>query len=293
MDIYEAIRAHQARMDKSEPETGGKRKYYPLEKYVPCWRVLRHSDKWSGAAGAAAAGIGSRSTTDGSGDSDDDVDTDDPTKGPPKPGKVGGPARKFDPRTPGTKAAKRERMEDLAAAREVRASTQALNAIAAASAERSAIILLNQPGMRDTAEAKLFTRTKARQMRVAEGVSVGPPHAASWILDRRPAVVAAYAATVVPSVYEVLDDDDQNDFQRPPPPPPAAPLAVATHPREADTSLVTAEAPSVEQGNAVASVPAQDRPVAVAAADAAPRVNARDETSPRSVPVVAGTSPSL
>lgn len=272
-DIYEAIRLHQARLDGTEPETV-KRKYYVLEKYVPCWKVLRHSDKRSGAAGAAAAGMGTRRSTDGSGDSDIDVDTDDPTNGPRKNGKVGGAARKFDPRTPGSKAAKRGRMEDLAAAREVRASTEALNAIATASAERSAIILFNQPGMRDTEEAKLFMRTKARQMLVAAGVPVGPPHALSWTPDRLPAAVPAYAATGVASVYGVCDDDD-NDTERPPPPPPAAPLAVAP-PR------IPTNEPAAEKA-ALADASALEGPVAASPDRAAARVRARDGPSPRSV----------
>lgn len=161
VDIYEAIRKHQARMEGTKAETG-KRKYNPLEKYVPCWKMLRNSDKWSGAAGLAAAGIGTRSGTEGSGTSEhEDPETDDPTDGPRTGGKVGGPPRKFDPPTPGIKAAKRGRKPGIAAARDVRASTEALQAVADAAAERSAITLFNQANLCDTKEAKLFKGIKA------------------------------------------------------------------------------------------------------------------------------------
>eukprot|EP00170_Pyropia_yezoensis_P004385 contig_17940_g4398 len=77
--------------------------------------------------------------------------------------------------------------EDLAAAREVRASKSATNAVAAASAEGSAIKRFNEPGMRDTEEVKLFMRKKTRQMLKAAGVPVGPSHAKSGTPAELPA----------------------------------------------------------------------------------------------------------
>lgn len=113
VDICEAVRLHQARMDGTVAETG-KRTYYPMAKYVPCWKVLRNSDNWSGAAGSAAAGIGARSGTEGSGTSEhENPETDDPTDGPRTGGKVVGPVRKLNPCTSGTKAAKRAANETL------------------------------------------------------------------------------------------------------------------------------------------------------------------------------------
>lgn len=87
MDIYKAIRAHQARMDKTEPDSGGKRKYYPLENMCRDGRrrATRTGEAWR--AGAAAVGIGGRSTTDGSGDGD----SDDRSKGPRVTWQSGGP----------------------------------------------------------------------------------------------------------------------------------------------------------------------------------------------------------
>lgn len=173
----------------------------------------------------------------------------------------------------------------------MRASPEALSAIAAAFAERSAIILFNECGMRNTEEAKLFMWTKARQILVATGVPAHPPHALSWTPNRIPAAVAAYAATGVSSVYKVLEDDHKNDNEHPPLPPPAAPLAVAALPREANTPPVPAQAPAVELAEAGADGPARDGPVAVAPGEAAPSINPGSNTSPRCVHGAAGTGP--
>lgn len=142
--------------------------------------MLRSTEKWSGAAGFGAAGIGSRSGTEGSETSEHEYpETDDPTDGPRTGDKVGSPARKFKPHTPGTKAAKSGRKQDIEAAREVRSSIEALQAVANAAAERSAIVLLNQPNMRDMEDVKLFMRTKVRQMLKAAGIPLGPEPAKS------------------------------------------------------------------------------------------------------------------
>lgn len=43
-DVYEAIQAHRAASEKGEA-TSGKRTKNSLQKWVPCWRELRGSDK--------------------------------------------------------------------------------------------------------------------------------------------------------------------------------------------------------------------------------------------------------
>eukprot|EP00170_Pyropia_yezoensis_P004527 contig_18477_g4540 len=134
---------------------------------------------------------------------------DDPTGGPRTSGNVGGPARKFDPRTPGIKAAKRGRKEDIAAAREVRASTEALQAVASTAAERSANILFYQANMRDTEEAKLFMRTKARKMLKAASIPLGSEPAKFWTPPSVSPVAAMDAATG-PAVHEIADEEEDD-----------------------------------------------------------------------------------
>lgn len=121
--------------------------------------------------------------------------------------------------------------EDLAAAHEVRASKSATNAVAAASAEGSAINLFNQPGMRDTEEAKLFMRKKTRQMLKSAGVPVGPSHAKSRTPAELPAAVPGYKATSAAAVYAMITEEvAETQTERPQPPPAAAPLGLAPSP---------------------------------------------------------------
>lgn len=94
-DVYEAIRAHRA-VATGAPV--GKRMKNALRKWVPCWKMLRSNDKWSGAAGAAPNGLPAGRVSD---DSDSEVETDDPSGRNPVVGKV------FNKRPIGSKAAKR------------------------------------------------------------------------------------------------------------------------------------------------------------------------------------------
>lgn len=69
--LYTAIQAHQRRMEETRT-AGEKRKTYHLEKLVPCWKVMRGYDKWSGAVGALSNGLAAEDSSDRDSDEDDD-----------------------------------------------------------------------------------------------------------------------------------------------------------------------------------------------------------------------------
>jgi len=101
LNIYEAMRKDRA-SDNAKGKTTKRKAKQMTCPWVPCWRVLRHVDKFSGAAGAAAAdgdagGAGSSSASAGGRASPSD--TDEEENGPPAAG-----ASQSRPR--GSKAAK-------------------------------------------------------------------------------------------------------------------------------------------------------------------------------------------
>jgi len=78
LNIYEAMRKDRA-SDKVKGKTTKPKAKQTTCPWVPCWRVLRHVDRFSGAAGAAAAdggagGAGSSSASTGGRDSPSDTD---------------------------------------------------------------------------------------------------------------------------------------------------------------------------------------------------------------------------
>eukprot|EP00170_Pyropia_yezoensis_P004155 contig_17125_g4166 len=89
-----------------------------------------------------------------------------------------------------TKAAKRQKAEELRMSREMKASTTALNAIANALKERSSILIFNLLEMRFTKEAKMFRQAKARAALVAAGITMdeSAPAAAAAATPAGPAV---------------------------------------------------------------------------------------------------------
>lgn len=248
-NTYEAIRDEQARMNGTEKK-GTKRKKYSLERFVGTWKFLRKSDKWSSAAGAAAAGMAATGT--GS-DKDEDSEEESASGSASKAVSVRG----FQSRPIGNKAAKKAQMQDLADARELRSSTEALNAIAQASAERSAIILFNLPSMRDSDEAKLFMRAKARELLVKAGVAVAQDPA----VTKKP--------TVTPQMAVIEIDDGVL---------PAAPLAAiaaaaedadfsGTSPTDQAAPRVTEPAEHKDLGAVPASLTDKAAPLATEAAE--------------------------
>lgn len=114
--------------------------------------------------------------------------------------------RPLEHRLLGSKAAKRQKAEDLSMSRELRASTAALQAIANASKEQSSLMLFNLPEMRSTEEAKLFRKAQARAALAAAGI---------YSATRDATTTSAFSAATrtEPAVCEIEDDD----CEQPPP----------------------------------------------------------------------------
>ena len=187
LNIYEAMRKDRA-SDKAKGKTTKRKAKQTTCPWVPCWRVLRHVDKFSGAAGAAAAdggagGAGSSSASAGGRASPSD--TDEEENGPPAAGA-------FQSRPRGSKAAKREMSEGIRASRTLKDSSDALLALARATTERTTVAFFNTSEMRDTPEAISFRKMHARKLMAAAGMdlSSSPPAMSSG-----PAGTAAPLAT--------------------------------------------------------------------------------------------------
>jgi len=131
--------------------------------------VLRHVDKFRGAAGAAtadggAAGAGSAGGFPGSrSTSDSDEDGEDAGAGG------------YQSRPRGAKAAKRDKAAGIQELRIFKASTDALSALAQATSERTTVAFLNSAEMRDTPEAVALRRAHARKLMTAAGLALSRP----------------------------------------------------------------------------------------------------------------------
>jgi len=166
LNIYEAMRKDRA-SEKAKGKTTKRKAKQTTCPLVPCWRVLRHVDKFSGAAGAAAAdggagGAGSSSASAGGRASPSD--TDDEENGPPAAGA-------FQARPRGSKAAKREMSEDICASRTPKDSSDALLALARAATKQTTVVFFNTAEMRDTPEAIAFRKMHARKLMAAAGMN--------------------------------------------------------------------------------------------------------------------------
>jgi len=167
-NVYEAIRKDRT-ADKAKGKATKRKAKQVHCPWVPCWRVLRHVDKFSGAAGAAAAdggaaGAGSAGGSPG-GRSTSDSDEDGEDAG------AGG----YQSRPRGAKAAKRDKAAGIQESRMFKASTDALSALAQATAERTTVAFFNSAEMRDTPEAVAFRRAHARKLMAAAGLALSPP----------------------------------------------------------------------------------------------------------------------
>jgi len=187
LNIYEAMRKDWA-SDKAKCKTTKRKAKQTTCPWVSCWRVLRHVDMFSGAAGAAAAdgaagGAGFSSASSGGRASPSD--TDEVENGPPAAGA-------FQSRPRGSKAAKREMSQDIRATRTLKDSSDALLALARATTERTTVAFFNTAEMRDTPEAIAFRKIHARKLMAAAGMdsSSSPPAMSSG-----PAGTAAALAT--------------------------------------------------------------------------------------------------
>ena len=170
--LYEAIRRDLTEDKEKGKATKRKAKQVHCP-WVPCWRVPRHVEKFSGAGGAAAAdggaaGAGSaggspggRSTSDSDEDGEDAV--------------AGG----YQSRPRGAKAAKNDNAAGIQESRTLKASTDALSALALATSERTTVAFFNSAEMRDTPEAVAFRRAHARKLMAAAGLALFLPHTSS------------------------------------------------------------------------------------------------------------------
>jgi len=156
---------------------------------VPCWRVLRHVDKFSGAAGAAAEGgaagtgptggsTGGRSAKSHSHDDGEDLG-------------AGG----YQARSRGATAAKRDKTEDIRLSRVLKPGTEALSALAQATSERTTAAFFFIVEMRDTPEANSFCCAHARKLMAADGLNV------STLVTLSSLAGAAAASTPAPGAH--------------------------------------------------------------------------------------------
>ena len=123
LDIYDAIR-NDREVDKRENRSAKRKAKVANCKWLACWRVLRHSDKFSGTSNVANVGS-------------DDSDHSDAESG-----STSSPSTRKKPyqRAPsGVKAAKQQRLEDIRLEKEVKASTEAVQKLTAAQEYRTAL----------------------------------------------------------------------------------------------------------------------------------------------------------
>jgi len=111
LDIYDGSRVDQE-ADMRANRSAKRKAKVAFCKFLPCWRVLRHSDKFSGASNLMQLG------SDDSDDSDEEI------------GSTSSPStrKKSYQRSPGkVKAANQQQMEDMRLEKEVKASTAAVD----------------------------------------------------------------------------------------------------------------------------------------------------------------------
>ena len=148
-NVHEAMRKDRVE-DMAQGRTTKCTAKQELCPWVPCWRVLRHVDKFSGAAAAAAAD-GSAAGTRSSGGSPGGRSTSDSEEDAEDAGAGG-----YQSRPRSSKAAQRDKAEDIPASRMLKASTHAFSALARATSERTTVAFFFNAEMRDTSEAVAF-----------------------------------------------------------------------------------------------------------------------------------------
>jgi len=126
LDIYESIRSDREK-DKRKGKTAKRKAKLAHCKWVGCWRVMRTSDKFSGAANTA---------DDASVDLDDSSDEDGESGSTSSPNSRN---KGYQRRPGGIKAAKLMRSEDAGMEKKVKASTTAVDKLTVAQQERTAL----------------------------------------------------------------------------------------------------------------------------------------------------------
>jgi len=161
LDIYEAIRKDREQ-DKRKGKAEKRKAKLAHCKWVACWRVLRASDKFSGAA---------NTTDDLSADLDDSSDEDADSGSTSSPST---PNKGYQRRSCGIKDAKLMRSEDASMEKQVKASTAAVDKLTAAQKERTALCFFCSPAMRHTPEAAKYRQAVMQKMMTSAGLAAAP-----------------------------------------------------------------------------------------------------------------------
>jgi len=166
LDIYEAIRKDREQ-DKRKGKASKRKAKLAHCKWAACWRVLRMSEKFSGAA----------NTTDHlSVDLDDSPDEDADSGSTSSPST---PIKGYQRRPCGMKAAKLMRTEDASMEKQVKASTAAVDKLKAAQQESTALCFFDHPAMRHTPEAAKYRQAGMQKMMASAGLAADSKSAAS------------------------------------------------------------------------------------------------------------------
>jgi len=175
LDIYESIRSDQEK-DKRNGKTAKRKAKLVHCKWVGCWRVLRTSDKFSGAANTADdASVHLDHASDEDGESGSTSSPNSRNKG-------------YQRRPGGIKAAKLMRSEDVGAEKQVMESTAAVDKLTVAQQYRAALCFFDSPAMLHTPEASQYRQAVMREMMQAAGLAAPPATAPTPAPPARSAV---------------------------------------------------------------------------------------------------------
>jgi len=165
LDIYEAIRNDREK-DKRQGKTAKRKAKLAHCKWLACWRVLRTSDNFSGAASMADGNMEVENSSDEDGES----------------GSTSSPSTAntaCQRRLGGIKAAKQMRIGDATMEKQVKASTAAVDKLAVAHQERTALCFFDSPAMRKTPEAAMYRQAVLRKMMKSASMEATPAPPAS------------------------------------------------------------------------------------------------------------------
>jgi len=202
---------------------------------VACWRVLRTSDRFSGAANTTE-----EHSVEPDYSSDKDADS----------GSTNSPSTRnkgYQRRPCGIKAAKLNRFEDAGMEREVKASTAAVDKLTAAQQERTALCFFDSPAMRNTPEAAKYLRAVMQKMMASAGLAKKP----ALPTPPKPTPPKPAKTKPVSDIYVVEVDNG------------VAALDVSSISADATSSAPPAPAPTAGANSA----PGEDPPAASVAAD--------------------------
>eukprot|EP00168_Porphyra_purpurea_P012166 TRINITY_DN3166_c0_g1_i1.p1 TRINITY_DN3166_c0_g1~~TRINITY_DN3166_c0_g1_i1.p1 ORF type:complete len:350 (+),score=42.48 TRINITY_DN3166_c0_g1_i1:1269-2318(+) len=165
LHIYEAIRTDREK-DKPQGKTSKRKANVAHCRWVACWRALRTSDRFSGAANTADAG-----TYDADSYDDDDAS-----------GRTSSPAAARTPyqrRTNCIEAAKKRRLATASLDKQTTASTAAMNRLTVPQLERTALCLFDSLAMQNTPEEAKYRTAVLRRMLDTAGVDEAAAQAES------------------------------------------------------------------------------------------------------------------